>query len=1579
MMPLDGFLPATRQWFLDTYGAPTAAQAQGWPAIRRGEHTLILSPTGSGKTLAAFLWGIDRIFAQLASNPEQRGVLLLYVSPLKALNNDVDRNLQVPLRGIRHMARAMGSPLPELLTAVRTGDTPQATRQRMLHTPPHILITTPESLYLLLTSPVARELLAPVQSVIVDEIHTLCGNKRGVHLALSLERLEALTGHSVQRIGLSATQRPLEAVAHYLGGQRWQIDPSGERSLVPRPVTVVDAGVLKPMDLRVITPVADLRRLPGGSVWPALIPQVLDEIRRHDTTLIFANSRRSAERAADRLNEQYAIDQEEETPPGSTEALLADGVPKGGGWAGTGRVGGPFRAHHGSVSRELRLELENGLKQGSLAALIATSSLELGIDIGSVDAVLQLQSPRGIARGLQRVGRAGHLVGQTSVGRIYVTHREDLIDAAAVAHGMLAGDIEPTHTPQNCLDILAQQIVAMVSVEPQGAEGVFDLVRQASGYQGLTHDAFEAVLRMISGGYSSEAYSGLRPAIEWDRVNGQLRPLPGSRLLAIRNGGTIPDRGEFRVLLADGRTSLGTLDEEFVFETHPGDVFALGTNTWRVMNIDQDVITVAQAEGSFPRMPFWRGELPKREYHMGQRLGAFRRLLAERVVALEGVPESPDGDWPPAAGPVLQWLQREYALDDASARNAICYVHQQLEHSGAISSDRTVVVEQFADALGDERLVIHSCFGARINSVWAIALTHAFRERLGATVDVQVNDDGMLFRLVEADRRPPLDLIDGMSGAEARERVLQELPNSALFGAQFRMNAGRALVLPRVRGAGRRTPFWLQRLRARDLLAIAREWPDFPLIAETYRDCMRDVLDVDHCCEMLDQIAAGTIRVVHVHTLVPSPIAAALLLEFASVHLYEGDTPRLERQIQALSLNRELLADLLDDGTLAELLRPDVVERVERELQHLAEGYQARSPDELAVILRELGDLDDGEVDARCLGPGDRWIADLAGQGRVHRVCCGAGERWVTDEQLARYRQAFSTTDLSPSTEEGQAIRTSQLGILRQMLRVHGPITVEGIARRYGWHSHWVQAALAELLERGLVLSGRLTGSAPAVQWCDRQVLERLHRETLAALRREIQPVPMSGLAGFLARWQQVAPFHDRDADPVPGVIERLAGLQLPAEVWERDVLPARVPGYSPALLDALCSRGEVIWQAEGPDRQHMRLRLFPAGEGSRYLPDEPEPAVLERLGDMARRTFTFLVREGPLEAGDLAEGLRLSQALCERALLELVLAGLVTADSLQAVRNILEGGFASGQGEGMQSSLDASLADWKSQRLPPAGRSPFGLRRPGRAEMRAGRRRLERGRGAPQTGGRWSSLYRYAVLGPALSPEERALLQARQLLYSQGLISRELVQQQRGMLSWAALYPPLYRMELTGEVRRGFLVQGLSGLQYALPEAVEELRAWSKTDGAFRARPVVLNALDPALLYGADPAPNEAEETGSQGSDDLALPGLTRVPSNYVVQSDGVPVLTYEHASGRWHALAGTSPELLSASVTALLAHLTRPGGIASRPRRVMVHSWNDASPLGTPVADLLSLLGFRRETPDMVWDGLVPAGEAH
>ncbi|MBI5305741.1 MAG: DEAD/DEAH box helicase [Chloroflexi bacterium] len=1485
---LEIFSSATREWFRETFGAPTPPQSQGWDSIQRGEHTLILAPTGSGKTLAAFLWGIDELFQKpgFLKKPGFSGVHLLYVSPLKALNNDIERNLRQPLDGIRATAERLKIDLPTLRVAVRTGDTPQTQRAAMWKHPPHILITTPESLYLMLTSPRAREMFRTTRTVIVDEIHTLCGNKRGVHLALSLERLEHLATGRVQRIGLSATIKPLDEVARFLGGQESvnsEQSAVNEQSTVqhptsnhqPRPVTIVDAGYHKPLDLQVVTVVEDFRELPGETVWPSVVPHVLNDIRQHHTTLVFANNRRLAERTADRLNAQLDAEQREEIPPGSTEALAPGGLPRDRGIFAIGAEG-PIRAHHGSMSKETRRKLEEDLKAGRLPALVGTSSLELGIDIGAVDLVVQLQSPKSVAQGLQRVGRSGHLVGQTSVGRIYATFREDLVEAAAIARGMLDGDVEQTHTPENPLDVLAQQIVAMVACETWDVSALYDRVRGAYPYRNLSRESFYSVLEMLSG-----KYERVRARISWDRVNGRLAALPGSRLLAITNCGTIADTGAFGVYLPDGKTKVGELDEEFIFETRVGDTFLLGSHTWRVREIADDRIVVEDAAGATPRMPFWNGDYPWRPYELGVRIGKFRREIAEKFVGATHA--SPLQE-------IEKWLRDEYTLDENSIRNLIAHAQRQLDAIGVIASDTTIVVESFQDTIGEPRLVIHSPFGGRVNGAWALALMSALRERAGVQVETQTNDDGILFRFPST-REPPVDIVQKLTAADARERILRELPNSAVFGAQFRMNAGRALLLPKARGH-KRTPFWLQRLKAKDLLALVSRYENFPIIAETYRDCLRDVFDLPHLEEILNQIQNGDIRIVPIETIVPSPVASELLFNFISVYMYEWDAPKAERQMQSLALRRETLDDVLGSDAMRNLLKPEAIAETQSREQHLSPEFRARTAEELALILHELGDLTEDEIIARSAGDASAWINQLAEQGRIARVTIRNESRWTPVELIHEYQ--------SPDHEK----------ILRRLLTNSAALTRRDILNRYAFPETWLDETLARLVAaREIAQMGD--------EFCDRRNLEQIHRRTLTLLRKEIQPVSLYAYADFLTRWQHC----DARLSGAPGlrrVMEQLRGIASSREVWEHAALPARLTDFDPADLDALCRSGDLVWVA-----QKSSVRFFLRGEGGLFI----NAADISALSEPAQRVYEFLKAEGASFTTDLENALGVKDG--SRAFGELVAAGLITNDSLDALQlaqRINPPGVARSADT---SALAAELATRLADVPRPLTHSRY------RDAKRRVAKRLREQLPIVNVEGRWSIVHRATILGQPLNDEARAAKLAQVLLWRYGIVTRDCIEHEEIQTAWALLYLHLQRMELRGEVRRGYFVEGLAGAQFALPDAVEKLRGASQTPSDAL---IVLNATDPGNVFGA--------------------PRLTRVPSTDLVLWRGQPVIIAENNGEAINTTSEIEPSVIARAVGVYLARV-------GASRRMLVKQWNQADILTSPGEPILKSLGFYR-TPN-------------
>ena len=1666
------FSPAVAGWFGATFGQPTPPQAQGWPVIARGDNALIISPTGSGKTLTAFLWSLDRLFREGSDltpppnplpfpagegegettvddvppfprgeggkgglGPSSPGVRVLYISPLKALNNDVERNLRVPLAGIRACAARIGQDLPEVRAAVRTGDTPMAERQKMLRQPPHVLITTPESLYLMLTSPRARTLFATTHTVIVDEIHTLVSSKRGAHLALSLERLERIVrdaGGDLQRVGLSATVRPTETAARFLGGQAAADD------FAPRPVTVVDAVYPKALDLRVCLPFGDFVDAPGNSVWATIVPEVSRLIDQHKSTLVFANSRRLAERTADRLNEhrlRLIAEPTEERPRGGVADL---GIFAAGTDSSELEAAGvlPIRAHHGSVSKAARFDMETALKAGGLPALVATSSLELGIDIGDVDLVVQLEAPKSVAAGLQRVGRSGHRVGQTSVGRIFPTHADDLVEAAAVAWGMLRGEIESSRTPENPLDVLAQQIVAAVAVEDLSPDDLYRLVRGAYPYATLTEPVFRAVLEMLSGKYPEALSRQLRARISWDRVNDRLTALPGSAALAIGSGGTIPDRGSYALVTADRRTRIGDLDEEFVFETRAGDTFLLGSNVWRVVDITTDRVIVEPAPGEVPRMPFWRGDTPWRPYDLGKRVGRFRRELAslirelttaelsavlsvgdstvERVrrgadltsppnplsfPAREGEraqnPDSPlplggRGDGGVRSGPIaalLRFLICDCALDRAALVSLVDHVARQLDVVGELATDREIVVETFTDAIGDARMVVHSPFGGRVNGPWGLVLAGAIRERLGIEAQVVSNDDGILIRFADAEIAPPTDLVTTVTSGEARERLLTELPGSAIFGAQFRMNAARSLLLPRER-AGKRTPLWLTRMRAKDLLQAVQNLGDFPILLETFRDCLRDVMDLDGLTEVLDGLVSGSLRVVLHEAEVPSPVAVGLDYRLAMQFVYEYDQPRGDGPRMPLPLDRDLLNDLLRDGTLAGMLDARAVAEVRASAGRTAPSERARGVEELAQLLYELGDLSLDEARERSANSDATagWLSTLAEQGRAIIWRFGESRRYVHAERVSEY--------------EGIAERPEP--VLRRHLAHAGPTDLAALAERYAIPTEVAREALVSLGRE--VAAGRFTPDG-SEQWVDRRNLEQMHRRTLGFLRREVRPVPLAAYAAFLGEWQGVGPnpptplrrgergdedegararalarehsvrpplfrvdaereADGRDAgaggtDALRLALQRLRGIALPAPVWERDVLPARVSGFDPGTLADLCGAGDLMWVAEGGrDPKRARVRFFFRGEGGLFLPRKPSEDDLAGLSDDARAIRDYLAEEGAVLFADVAEMAGLDAERVRAALVELVLAGLVTNDSIEAIRAIV-GYEPPAAARQPYSALEAQLAERMPNHLPSQSRwrSHDARRRAQEAvTTRIAARR------SPWVG-RWALVHRLTLLGKPLADDERASRQARQLLLRWGVVTKACLERESAEFEWGRLYPVLVRLEARGEVRRGYFVEGLPGIQFAAPEAVDRLRAANRRrveaiESAERGDPaaevVVLSAADPAQLFGA-------EESGGPLR-------FTRVATTAVAAWHGEPVAAFDVAVGGGSVTVGAGephPALVTA-LGALGRHwLPRVDG------RLRTERWGDEPTLDSAGAHLLEAAGWVREAGAMRWVG--------
>ncbi len=1455
---LDRFSPIARAWFESTFDAPTAAQEQGWEAISRGQHTLILAPTGSGKTLAAFLWALDRLAAGAGGAPGSAAKCrVLYVSPLKALTYDVERNLRAPLAGMALEAERQGVPPPVVRVATRTGDTSAADRRDIVRHPPDILITTPESLYLMLTSG-AREALAGVEYLIVDEIHSVAGAKRGAHLALSLERLERLVtggggspgggspgGGSPQRIGLSATQRPLDEIARFLGGR----DPAtGER----RPVTVVDAGVRKPLDIEVIVPVEDMAELgrpvedgdvltgPAAgdpevrhSIWPAIHPVLLDLIRAHQSTLVFVNSRRLAERLANRLNELAA------------QELV--------------------RAHHGSVAREQRLEIEDALKAGKLPALVATSSLELGIDMGAIDLVVQVESPPSVASGLQRIGRAGHRVGEPSKGRVFPKFRGDLVEAAVVVSRMKAGLIEETRIPRNPLDVLAQQIVAMVAMEDGvTVDEVAAVVRGAEPFAECTRPVLEGVLDMLAGRYPSDEFSELRPRLVWDRVAGTLRPRAGARMLAVVSGGTIPDRGLFGVFTPEGGR-VGEVDEEFVYESRPGETFVLGASTWRIQDITRDRVVVTPAPGEPGKMPFWHGDSVGRPAELGRAIGQFLREV---------------GSWPD------ERLADECSLDPLAVRNLRSYLAEEAAVTGgALPTDRQIVVERFRDELGDWRVCVLSPWGGRVHAPWALAVEATVRTRLGLEVQTMWSDEGLVVRLPEADEAPAIDSVL-LDPEEVEELVVGELANSALFAARFRENAARALLLPR-RRPGRRTPLWQQRQRAADLLGVASKHASFPILLETYRECLKDVFDLPALIGLMGEVRSRTVRVVSVDTLRPSPFAQSLAFAYVASFLYEGDAPLAERRAQALTLDRGLLAELLGSEELRELISPEALASLEADLQFLDEDRWAPDADAAHDLLRRLGDLTAVELRARSV---DDFSGRLVAERRAVEVRVAGEARLIAAEDAGRYRDGLGVPPPPGLPEAFLAPVEDPLGsLMGRWAARHGPFVTAEVAARFGLPPAAVEVVLQRRADGGLLLRGAFKPAATAAEpgggaegggaereWCDPDVLRRLRQRSLAVLRREVEPTDAEALARFLPAWHGVGG-EARGVDRLVEAIAQVQGVAIPASVLEKDVLAARVADYAPRLLDELAAAGEVVWVGAGPlGRDDGKVMLFLRDEAAALRPPpSPRPAEEEH-----GRIREILSRRGACFFADLRGS---DDRASLDALWDLVWAGEVTNDSFAALRAFT----------GTAGRIGSA-----------AGR---------RASARRGRPNLGSLAvlGPPTAQGRWS-LVESDLPVQEVAAADRARALAGALLERHGVLTREAVRAEGHPGGFASVYPVLRALEEAGRARRGYFVAGLGGAQFALPGAVDRLRARPRggNDATGPLPPLLLAATDPANPFG------------------VALPwpvaGPKRVAGAYVVVQDGVASLYLERGGRGLLALRSLDGAWEEAAVAALGALVT-------------------------------------------------------
>jgi ATP-dependent helicase Lhr and Lhr-like helicase len=1460
--PLAAFSEPTRRWFNASFAAPTEVQAAAWPRIQAGADVLAVAPTGSGKTLAAFLSAVDRCLTPR----EEPGVRVLYISPLKALAVDVERNLRAPLSGIATQCELLGLPAPHISVALRTGDTPTQERRVMARRPPDVLITTPESLFLMLTS-ATRSILAGVESVIVDEVHAIAGSKRGAHLAVSLARLDHLAGRRIPRVGLSATVRPTHVAAQFLGGDS--------------PVEILEQGTAKEWELTIQVPVEDLGELgtgagpdgsPTASIWPHVEARIVDLIDEHRSTIVFANSRRLAERLTARLNEIHAERTGTAPDVAASTRPPAEVMAQAGSSLGAAQV--LARAHHGSVSKEQRALIEDDLKTGRLRAVVATSSLELGIDMGAVDLVIQVEAPPSVASGLQRVGRAGHQVGAVSTGVVLPKYRSDLLTSAVVVQRMRSGAIEELRIPANPLDVAAQQIVACVAMDDWPAAELLALLRRTAPFAELTPAVYEAVVEMLAGRYPSDAFAELRPRIVWDRGGDLLTARPGAQQLAVTSGGTIPDRGLFGVHVVGGGR-VGELDEEMVYESRVGDVFALGASSWQIIEITHDRVNVVPAGGSPGRLPFWRGDNLGRPAELGRAVGEFTRHLAELG--------------PQEAAAHLAGL----GLDAWAGANLVAYLAEQAAASH-IPTDRTIVVERTRDELGDWRLTVLSPFGAQVHAPWALLARERLTRRFGVDAAVMHGDDGIVARL------PDLPDEDWLADAtaclfpdpeEIEGDVTRLIGGSALFAARFRECASRALLLPRPR-PGRRAPLWQQRQRSAQLLQIAAEHPTFPIVLEAVRECVKDVYDVPALVSLMSSVQERRVRVLEVSPRTASPFARSLLFGYVSEYLYEGDSPLAERRAAALTLDPSLLGELLGQTDLRDLLEPEAIAQVVAQIQHLTDERRARGPEDAADLLRVLGPLSTADAGLRGVEPA--WLDSLEAQRRALRTRVAGQDVWAGVEDAARLRDGLGAPIPQGVAEAHlRPVEDPLRDLITRYSRTHGPFTVDDVVRDLGLPPSVVAHRLAVSRAAGRVIEGWFVPDSPGPQWCHPDVLRLIKRRSVAILRQQIEPVSQAALAAFLPRWQGVGSHGStrlRGADGVLQAVRAMAAMPLPASALEDSILPARVSGYSPAMLDELTSSGEVLWTGSAPlPGGDGWIALAPADVGFLLprAPDPPADPTASELLDLLRAGGGWFLADLRRRMSDPD----LDAPQLAGAVLDLLWAGLVSNDTIEPIRAMRD---RTHDRRRRSASPPAPRA-----RRPARGRYADLWRRPGAIDgADAGLWGApSAGTGPTPTGGRRSGSPadlpgRWFALPGQLPPREVvALARAEAHLDRLGIVTRGAVLASGDPGGFAAAYRTLSVMEERGRVQRVYAVEGLGASQFALTGVVDQVRAVERELADGQSDHLLLAASDPANAYGAALEWPVSDWAGDSGSPHRPSRGA----GSHVVLVAGRPVLYAE------------------------------------------------------------------------------------